>query len=782
MDENKGKLTIKKNIKLFSFQEENKKKLNKLLNDYDFIDNNNYLLRLLRKSKMLPNRCDLLIYPRSSKKENNKINSITDNNIDRINKDKVEITYELNNILYNHSKSFSKSKKKYYRIKKENDEFLAFYRYNRNKGSKSLNFDLNRKTLSGKKINKKIEEDEYKRDNIFNDNYLLMNGQNEIYYHFLFQSKNERKNYTKQNPYKYISKIKRYLKNKTFDEIENSYSENNNSIKEKKYNKTESNFYKVNNKIKLPLNNKKKLKFSSKTIFKDKNKDIIIRNNIIKSTQNKNESKTSIENKNIIYKNKNNKNLKNLLSLDKTKDLNNLEKNENLKAINSISNKSINKNENNSMNNNNKNNNIFINTKNKKNINITINKSIKKENFDNSVNNINQNNNREYNEKGKGSSLKDEYLNVKTSSKILDDINKTATNLLNKNTPLISSNYNLSNKLNNDINKKVNISYNEEIHKNKINSNKSSSEIKCIVNKNKNNNDEPIKKPNQKDCKLKLKADNKILIKNNIFNHKLNTSINNEFNNKKSNYNIINNKFYLKNNEKINDNIKTIFPIKQQLNLNNKNQYQNKKNSMNNSIINNNKSFNNKMIKDKNNNSNKKNILQNISMNQKNNSPKINKKFDNFKNNLINNQKRKTIFSLYEEQKNKLNKKKNSIDVAKRRTYDQLVFYDLDLLDKKRTNNKSSFITDTNENNYLKYSNRKYILNYYKGQSLDTLVNNIKLKNDNKVYKFLRKQIYQNKNLEKIEDENKYLNNLDKYFIKKYSEFQVLISYADDKL
>ena len=51
---------------------------------------------------------------------------------------------------------------------------------------------------------------------------------------------------------------------------------------------------------------------------------------------------------------------------------------------------------------------------------------------------------------------------------------------------------------------------------------------------------------------------------------------------------------------------------------------------------------------------------------------------------------------------------------------------------------------------------------------------------NNKLYKFLRDELFQNNNIKIIENENKYLNNLDKYFIKKYSEFQVLISYADD--
>ena len=107
-----------------------------------------------------------------------------------------------------------------------------------------------------------------------------------------------------------------------------------------------------------------------------------------------------------------------------------------------------------------------------------------------------------------------------------------------------------------------------------------------------------------------------------------------------------------------------------------------------------------------------------------------------------------------------------------------MIFYDLDLFDKKRVKNKTSFITGTN--NYSNILNQKYILNFSKGQSLDLLINKIKEKNNNKLYNFLRNELFKNEYMKKMENENKYLNNLDKYFIKKYSEFQVLISYSDD--
>ena len=183
------------------------------------------------------------------------------------------------------------------------------------------------------------------------------------------------------------------------------------------------------------------------------------------------------------------------------------------------------------------------------------------------------------------------------------------------------------------------------------------------------------------------------------------------------------------------------------------------------------------------------NVLQKLLIRDKDNIKENNNILisdNNLIKNPINSNKKKTIFDLYE-QNNKLNKKlrlhTNKLNLSKKRTYEQLIFYNLNLFDKKKGKNKSSFITDTNNNNFSTISDKKYILNYYRGQSLDSLVNNIKMKNGNKrLYKFLRDELFQNNNLEKMENENKYLNNLDKYFIKKYSEFQVLISYADDHL
>ena len=54
MEEIKSKFLNKNKDKYISYKEENKRKLNILLNDVEFIENNNYLLRLLKKVRWYP--------------------------------------------------------------------------------------------------------------------------------------------------------------------------------------------------------------------------------------------------------------------------------------------------------------------------------------------------------------------------------------------------------------------------------------------------------------------------------------------------------------------------------------------------------------------------------------------------------------------------------------------------------------------------------------------------------------------------------------------------------
>ena len=180
-----------------------------------------------------------------------------------------------------------------------------------------------------------------------------------------------------------------------------------------------------------------------------------------------------------------------------------------------------------------------------------------------------------------------------------------------------------------------------------------------------------------------------------------------------------------------------------------------------------------------------KNKLQNILMkenekNKENNFDNINdtSSINDFGTKTLNKEKKRSILGLYKEQKDKLTKRnERSIPNIRRRTYDKLIFYNKDLFSIKEMKNNGSFLTDPNNLNYSKMLDKKYVIN------LNNLIDDIKSKNkDNRMYQFLRDQLYNNKTLKKIEKANKYLSNFDKHFIKKYSQFQTLLSYEDDNL
>ena len=778
--EEKNILTNKNNNRLYSFKEENKLKLNKLLNDNEFLENNNYILRLLKKSEMLPEKFDLLLREKTPLIINNKKNEKKylinekkeDNSTIGYTKNKTQITYELDDLLYNHSKSFSKSKKRYYKIKKENDEFLYFYHFNKNMKPNILNMDRNLISSAKKKKIKKIFEEKTKIYDVINsDNYLLMNNENDIYYHFLYKSGNERKLYTQQNPYKYIAKIRRYLKNKTFDKKEDSSSEqksqddiyNNNSIHKnkghnKRYNKTETTFYIKNKKVKI--NNKLNIDNSLKKNLDEK----ILKNkvnNYFKINQNNNDYKKSI--KKIIDLSKDNPNNK--------KNLNNYME-ENFKGNNKLY-SDFNKNKQN----------ILINNINGKNNNIN------KNNNDNINNNIHNVNNKgiNINKNNKNNSV--DFIKKKPK---LAYINEKSNNIINSNFKSKNSNKNnlFPKTFKNEKNLLTEQNNSIIINKEKENIKNNKEELKENISLEKENN-----RSNN------LRRELKSYIKNNT-----SKTINND--NFLNNINISENKFKSDNKQK--DSSKKINNIyKKKLSSSNMEEYysnlnQNKtitkkysSKSNNSELIdsknNNIKAYNNEnkqnIFKDANlinNNCNKYTIdsSQKILIKDENSFKRKNKfNFTNIKKNSINSNKRKTIFGLYEEQKNKLNKRYRQnnfkLNTTKRKTYDQLIFYDLDLFSKKKIKNKSSFITGTN--NYSNIINKKYIINYYKGQNLDSLITDIKMKNaNNKWYKFLRNELIQKDQINRMESKNQYLNNLDKYFIKKFSEFQVLISYADD--
>ena len=763
------KITDKNNNKnSFSFKEEKKKKLNKLLNDVEFIENNNYLLRLLKKSDMLPNKYDLLLREKNPISLNNEDikdkKELYDNNEENIPhiKSKLQLTYEIDDILYNHSKSFSKSKKRYYKIKKENDEFLAFYRYNKRNKFDSAKINKRFNTLSSKKRYKNIMNENNKIYDVFNtDNYLIMNNPKDIYYHFLYQTSNDRKFYTQQKPYKYITKMKRLLKNKSYEEKnEDSNSDQNkrdNNYNNEKYNKTVTNFFNIQDKI-----NNVKIKVKPK---------ISLKNNIIEPKF-KNKVNNSIKNiRNNIITNKiknstlnNNKQMKNKINLDITNKENDKNKinskinniiyfpineNKNIKNINIK--KSINK----------------INPQNVPNIldnledgNITlINKNqnikINKENSI-SINSFNSNSN------SKSGKINDNIL-INNQKKKEINKNKENDNLIIKNKELID------NKIHNESIK--NNSYNSlEKYNTKNIKSKRKSQIKSNINPTNNLSDKFIKNTIQiieKGNKIKLENNKKesIIKINKIYQKKSSVSnIKDDYYSNLNKYTVINDKNNSIENKEISE--QKIINIKTNSNQNNSKIFKNSYgNNSNKSLRESNQKI---LIYDKH------KSLEKNNMNITNNLVRVR--------NSIYSKRNKTIFGLYEEQKNKLNKKftqNNYLNMRKRKTYDQLEFYDLDIFNKKRDKNKSSFITGTN--NYSNISNKKYILNYYKGQNLESLIDNIKMATDKKkLYRFLKNELFKSEKLKLMENEYKYLTNLDKHFIKKYSEFQVLISYADD--
>ena len=182
---NNEKIKLKKikNSKSSLIKKDNQRRLNYLFNHELFQENNNYILRLLKRSQMLPDKISLL------KRKKNSINESDEDNENEYKKDKVELTYKLDDILYNNSKSFTKSKNKYYIIKKENDEFLEFYKFNKHHKSKSMNtkkqYDNLPKNNDKNEIEINEDDDDLCYDAFKNDDYLLINEQDNIFFHFL---------------------------------------------------------------------------------------------------------------------------------------------------------------------------------------------------------------------------------------------------------------------------------------------------------------------------------------------------------------------------------------------------------------------------------------------------------------------------------------------------------------------------------------------------------------------------------------------------------------------
>ena len=690
------KLIKSKNFKKALDKNGYKKKINLLLND------NNFLLRLLKKSQNVPDKYSLMKRVRTSVNRNNKYD---DENTIGFNKDKVVLTYELDDLLYDHSKSFSKSKKKFYRIKKENDDFLSFYKFSKNPKIISSNFKKRFNSVSSKKkYNHDIQDEELNNYDVLDkDNFLLMKEQNEVYFHFLFQTLNERREYTQQNPYKYVNKIKKFIKKNSFDK-DDSEKKNNHIYKE--YNKTETNLSykknKIKDKIEFVRNNKIKFKNISHQNSKD-NCKIDSQNKIVEI------EKKPINTYKIKVNSKNNSN--NTITYFKPK--NNDENNFHSEKINKKMDK-------------------FKRNVNKKEYNANPNAY-------------------DYIGDEKSNNIDDNY---KSEGEINKLRNKTEINLSSS-----KNNKKIIKIKNENI---INDSYNKPLNIKNIGS------FKSYIKPEANRNIVHTKtiSQNKKSIISKLKNKYNFSIKNNFYQNKISSSNIDEQKFDKNKSKTIKENNYT-NNTNTKNTINTYYP-------NITDVYTSQKNT---------------------NFTYKKEIEKILTKEGDKNKDKekekeINEMNDDYFPNNINKKRssvvayRRTIFDLYEEQKNKLNNNnKNYFTNFKtgRKCFDQLAFNNnKDLFNRKEIRTKSSFLTDTNNINFTKIKDVD-ISNYNNAKTLNAFVKNIKLKNkDKKMYKFLKNQFYHSKKLEKIEEANNYLNNFDKCFIKKYSDFQVLISKEDD--
>ena len=728
---NKKKVNLKKinNSRSSLFKKDNNR-LNYLFSHELFEENNNFILRLLKKSQVLPNKISLMKRPKNSLSENDK------NDENDYKKDKVELAYELDDILYNNSKSFTKSKNKYYKIKNENDEFLEFYKFNKHHKSKSMKSKKKYDNLSKNNDKNEIEINEEDDDDLcydaisYND-YLLIKEQDKIFFHFLNKSQNERKYYRFQGPYKYISKLKRYINTKSFDinDYDNNkvISENQNKKKfikkkEKQKNKTLNIKDNSRNGKLSPIKNRK-IKFdiikgnNFKTI-RINNKDKIKTNSYFSNIENHKTHDNLNINKLKFYKKIYGSN-KNLVDIEEKEDINlsnnhlnqHHENNNNFVIFNNIKKEINNNKDNNTLN-------IFLND-NSNTIDNNINSDIK--NKDKTKSNL---------KRGLFTNFSNEKINYK--------INKNHINnkISFRNKVLINNEkkYNRNNCFNKDLNSHA----------------KSNFQIKALN----NNNISTINTSRKKDnLKQKIK-NNKLSGQRIIYNKNINAN--------KSNlsYYYSNINIYKTINVSTNKTDNKIFNILKKIN-------------------------NSASIKNINNIYDNKNISQNILKNKKikskdNNFDNINdtSSINDFGTKTLNKEKKRSILGLYKGQKDKLTKRnERSIPNIRRRTYDKLIFYNKDLFSIKGRKNNGSFLTDPNNLNYSKILDKKNVIN------LNNLFHDIKSKNkDNKMYQFFRDQLYNNKILKKIEKANIYLRNLDKHFINKYTQFQILISNENDNL
>ena len=154
-----------------------------------------------------------------------------DNKSFEIKQEKRELPYELSNIIDKREKKFKRINATYQSLKKENDTFLSYWHY-----TQKIKEKLEKKSFQENELEKEEENDEYKKiskqyqfsnrdmiemelqknltTKIFKSNPLIINNDNEMFFHFLKEtnkSPNKSVNFNEQNSSRYLIKIKDFL-------------------------------------------------------------------------------------------------------------------------------------------------------------------------------------------------------------------------------------------------------------------------------------------------------------------------------------------------------------------------------------------------------------------------------------------------------------------------------------------------------------------------------------------------------------------------------------------
>ena len=222
-------------------------------------------------------------------------------------KGKREIPYELLNILEKREKQYNKINSLYQSLKKENDTFLSYWHYTKKIKEKleKLNNEENdsekeEENEDYKKISKmyefsnrdKIELDLQKNlsKNIFKSNPLIINNNNEMYFHFLKEtnkSQNKSVNFNEQNSSRYLIKVKDFLeyisilKDETIDDLNKKIKLTNCNFTQYQDKKIEEENLKLleekqKNEIKEISESKRMIRYTKSLLNKlDKNKDYL---------------------------------------------------------------------------------------------------------------------------------------------------------------------------------------------------------------------------------------------------------------------------------------------------------------------------------------------------------------------------------------------------------------------------------------------------------------------------------------------------------------------------